>query len=98
MRDASMLLPTGKTCAACAHVERCVAFGFSSRSATACDFAPSRFVEKVAPVPRATGGYVSPLWPPPGDPRAAHHCKKGEPCRCGSPSPAPVIGGEESER
>lgn len=30
-------------------------------------------------------GYVSPLWPPPGDPRAAHRCERGGPCRCSEP-------------
>jgi hypothetical protein len=83
MPDPSMQLPAGKTCGSCAHVERCAAFGFSSRGATTCDFAPSRFVERVTPIERPRGaGYVSRLDPPPGDPRAAHRCKKGEPCRC----------------
>ena len=80
--DPSMQLPPGKTCADCAHVERCITFGFSKRSATNCDFAPSRFVERPrAPEPRG-GGYVSPLWPPPGDPRAAHGAGCPPTCSC----------------
>lgn len=34
--------------------------------------------------------YRSPLWPPPGHWGAAHHCKKGERCRCG-PSPTTML-------
>jgi hypothetical protein len=78
-----MLLPAGKTCAECAHIERCVSFGFSKRSATTCDFAPSRFLERPRPPAQRGTGYVSPLWPPPGDPRAAHGdaCPLSCPCR-----------------
>jgi hypothetical protein len=43
------------------------------------------------PVPKPKPlSYVSPLWPPPGDPRAAHHCTKGEKCRCG-PIPTTLL-------
>lgn len=73
-----MALPPGKTCAGCAHVERCVTvLGCTSRSATSCDWAPSRFIERpIAPAARG-GGYVSPLDPPAGDPRAAHKVLPG---------------------
>jgi hypothetical protein len=83
MTAPTMALPAGKTCADCAHAARCTMLGCTSLAATTCDFAPSRFVEAYrAPERPKGGGYVSPLDPPPGDPRAAHHCKKGEPCRC----------------
>jgi hypothetical protein len=81
--DPSMALPAGKTCGACAHVERCLMLGTTSRTATACDWSPSRFVEPVTPVPKpAPGAYVSPLWPPPGDPRAAHGAACPPSCSC----------------
>ena len=39
-----MQLPAGATCGDCAHVERCLALGFTpSRTRTVCDFSPSRF-------------------------------------------------------
>jgi hypothetical protein len=78
VNDPSMALPAGKTCGDCAHGRRCLMLGTTSRTATACDWAPSRFVEPVTPVPKpAPGAYVSPLWPPPGDPRAAHKVLPG---------------------
>jgi hypothetical protein len=37
-------IPDGETCAACAHVRRCTAFGFlDSPDNRFCSFAPSRF-------------------------------------------------------
>lgn len=86
--DPSMALPPGKTCGDCAHISRCLAFGFSWRSRTECDFAPSRFLERPTKPERPAGAYVSPLDPPPGDPRAAHvvepgtkRCAPSCPCR-----------------
>lgn len=39
-----MDLPDGKTCADCAHLSRCLSFGFtSSPERTSCDFFPRRF-------------------------------------------------------
>ena len=39
-----MWLPTGSTCGDCAHVERCLAFGYTrSRDRQSCDFFPRRF-------------------------------------------------------
>jgi hypothetical protein len=87
-----MALPAGKTCRDCAHFARCEML-FSANAAfpssTSCDWAPSRFVEPVRAAPRPPtvlglfdrmakpGGYVSPLDPPPGDPRAAHQVIPG---------------------
>lgn len=42
-----MDLPTGKTCADCCHLRRCVGMGFTKAENTNCDFSPSRFVEKL---------------------------------------------------
>lgn len=96
MPGLDMLLPTGKTCADCAHIARCTMLGCTSRSATSCDFAPSRFVEAYrAPSRPEGGGYVSRLDPPPADPRVARRCKKGEPCRCG-PTPLRIVQETES--
>ncbi len=44
-----MQLPTGKTCADCAHVRRCTAFGYTTATDTACDFWPSRYREVATP-------------------------------------------------
>lgn len=41
--DEEMKLPQGKTCGDCAHIKRCLAFGFTRATATSCDFHPSRF-------------------------------------------------------
>ena len=39
-----MQLPAGATCGDCAHVERCLALGFTASPVrTVCDFSPSRF-------------------------------------------------------
>jgi hypothetical protein len=80
-------LPPGKTCRDCAHFSRCQMLFSANQGlaqSTVCDWAPSRFVEPARAAPRPAGvlgvfdqmarpgGYVSPLWPPPGDPRAAH--------------------------
>lgn len=45
--DPSMDLPPGKTCADCAHCERCCAIFGHIPQDEACDFWPSRFREKV---------------------------------------------------
>ena len=50
-----MQLPAGATCGDCAHVERCLALGFTSgRARTVCDFSPSRFAAR-----RESGGSAS---------------------------------------
>lgn len=78
MSDPSMALPAGKTCSSCAHFRRCGMLFGCSPSATTCDWAPSRFVEKApAPPPGRASAYVSPIWPPPGDLRAAHQVVPG---------------------
>jgi hypothetical protein len=41
---AEMRLPDGLTCAACRHIPRCAAFGFSEPGRASCDFWPSRFL------------------------------------------------------
>lgn len=46
--DAEMKLPPGMTCSDCAHIKRCLAFGFTSADATLCDFHPSRYRAAIA--------------------------------------------------
>jgi hypothetical protein len=78
MADPSTALPAGKTCGDCHHLRRCRWLIGVRPTATACDWAPSRFAEAVKPLPRPRpGAYVSPLDPPPGDPRAAHQILPG---------------------
>src|SRR5690606_6426284 len=43
---------------------------------------PPESTEFKAPKGAPVGSYVSPLWPPPGDARAAHQCAPGGPCDC----------------
>jgi len=40
---ADMKLPEGKTCAACAHIKRCTAFGFTDPTLSSCDFWPNKY-------------------------------------------------------
>jgi hypothetical protein len=40
-------LPSGKTCADCAHIRRCVAMFGGDPKNTACDWIPSRFLARV---------------------------------------------------
>lgn len=40
-----LLIPNGKRCSDCAHVDRCVRLGFTKRDNRTCDFAPTRFRE-----------------------------------------------------
>ena len=56
-----MQLPAGATCGDCAHVERCLALGFtSSRTRTVCDFSPSRFRASHDSGPDTGGDTASP--------------------------------------
>lgn len=55
MREPEQLLPEEKTCADCAHEERCLAFGYTARkysgryeAPASCDFSPSAFRERPA--------------------------------------------------
>jgi hypothetical protein len=41
-----MQLPEGKTCANCAHLQRCLALGCTRAERTACDFYPNMFRER----------------------------------------------------
>lgn len=82
-------------CVDCALLADCIEAGQASRLQTTCAFSPPRFLGKATPAssPRRDalrqldqlwrGSYVSPLDPPPGDPRAAHGaaCPRDCPCR-----------------
>lgn len=60
-----MKLPTGKTCADCVHLRRCVGLGYTKPENTTCDFAPSRFRLKVNPgTPGTSSGTESTHQPP----------------------------------
>lgn len=48
--DAEMRLPEGKTCDDCAHALRCFGFGFSKSGRRSCDFWPSKFRARSAPL------------------------------------------------
>lgn len=73
-----------RRCAACD-----ATFVAADRSETACSESCRATLRRRGtyhePRPRVarTRGYVSPLWPPAGDPRAAHgqHCPRTCPCR-----------------
>ena len=45
-----MKLPAGLTCGDCAHIKRCKAMFGHTESDVSCDWAPSRFISKPAPV------------------------------------------------
>ena len=43
-------IPDNKTCADCAHAQRCTAFGFTDATTnTFCSFAPSRYLAREVP-------------------------------------------------
>ena len=114
MADPSMALPPEKTCGDCAHHRRCSWLIQCPPSSTACDWAPSRFLPRPEEPATPAAGYVSPLDPPPGDPRAAHviipgtrECAPSCPCWVQrgksrlriAPAPRPRgAGGEESAK
>jgi hypothetical protein len=48
--ETCMKLPDGTTCGNCAHIRRCLAFGFSdSEKQSTCDFFPRRFLPAAPP-------------------------------------------------
>lgn len=49
--EPDMALPEGNACDDCGHIARCVAFGFTWRERTSCDFSPSRYKPRVLPAP-----------------------------------------------
>lgn len=49
--ERDLRLPPKKTCADCAHIRRCSAFGFSWPERNECDFWPVRFRPPAAPPP-----------------------------------------------
>lgn len=60
MSDQDMKLPEGKTCADCAHYKRCEALFDCPTTNTECDWAPSRFRQRVIGLVVKEGHIVTP--------------------------------------
>ncbi len=48
LERAEIDLPPGQTCADCSHGNYCARLGFTTLTNVACEFAPSRFIERKA--------------------------------------------------